>query len=280
MNEMITVVIPFKNNRNELSLAIKSTLTQTYPHFKILLIDDGSSDGSLQLAREFESYGQVRVLSDGRSVGLPARLNESLNYVESKYLARMDADDIQHPERLRLQIESLKTMDADLVCSGYYRFTDKTENIVGCSNYKDSRFLNKGDVIKGGAILHPSVFGKTEWFKNNLYDETFLKAQDQELWMRTIERSNFFRMEEPLVYYRVNPELDFLKVNKTLRSLASLYKKHGVYSKWISNYCKALFYLGLENLRIGKSYFRSRNNNYVPSVDTTLEFKSLLDILR
>src|SRR4051812_7590490 len=94
-----SIGIPFMNNERELALAIRSVFAQTFEDWELLLCDDGSTDGSLELARSIEDP-RVRVLTDGANRGLPARLNELARASTADIVVRMDADDVMLPTRL------------------------------------------------------------------------------------------------------------------------------------------------------------------------------------
>src|SRR5690606_35730807 len=101
--------LPFADNLPTLELALKSVFAQTEPAWELLLVDDGSTDGSAALAIALADP-RVRLLGDGRRRGLAARLNEINQTARAPLVARMDADDQMHPERLARQ---LAAMEAD-----------------------------------------------------------------------------------------------------------------------------------------------------------------------
>ena len=105
---LVYVGIPFYNAEKYLDYAIRSVLNQTYTNWKMTLIDDGSTDSSLALARKYTSDTRVKVISDGRNKGLVYRLNELVKLSDCKYFVRMDADDIMHPQRLEKQLRYLE----------------------------------------------------------------------------------------------------------------------------------------------------------------------------
>lgn len=101
---MITIGIPFYNAEAYLADAIKSVLAQTFKEWELILVDDGSSDNSLKIAKEFEKKdSRIRVISDGLNKKLPARLNQIINKARFNIIARMDADDLMDIERSEKQ---------------------------------------------------------------------------------------------------------------------------------------------------------------------------------
>ena len=106
---MITVAIPFYNAQNFLADSIESVLNQTYKEWQLILIDDGSKDKSLEIAKQYaQNDNRILVISDGDNKNLGSRLNQIAKLAKTRYLARMDADDIMHPQRLQRQFEILE----------------------------------------------------------------------------------------------------------------------------------------------------------------------------
>src|SRR5690554_372042 len=128
---MITIGIPFYNDEHFLDFAIQSVFNQTYTDWKLILISDGGTDGSLSIARSYEKDPRVTIISDGENRKLPYRLNQIAQLSTTKYLARMDADDIMHPERIEKQLEILqKNPDIDVLGTNAYSIDDEN-NIQG-----------------------------------------------------------------------------------------------------------------------------------------------------
>ena len=156
---LVYVGIPFYNAEKYLDYAIRSVLNQTYTNWKMTLIDDGSTDSSLALARKYTSDTRVKVISDGRNKGLVYRLNELVKLSDCKYFVRMDADDIMHPQRLEKQLRYLEEHpQADVVGSWAYSI-DTGNRVVGILKNKVNPSVI-GDVFAHACFIHPSVMGK------------------------------------------------------------------------------------------------------------------------
>lgn len=199
---IITVAIPFYNAEKFLSDSIRSVLNQTYRDFELLLIDDGSTDKSLMIAKEYEANDhRVIVISDGENLGLPARLNQICLLAKGIYVARMDSDDIMHPDRLLQQKMFLdNNPDYEVVGTGYYNI-DTDNNILSEGLYKE--FPDSiHDVLCHNCLMHPSVMGRREWFLHHPYDVNAYRIEDLNLWLRTIGKSKFANIQDYLMYYR------------------------------------------------------------------------------
>lgn len=225
MKPLVTVGIPFYNAEKYLEYAIQSVMNQTYENWQLILIDDGSSDSSLQIARHYESDPRVMLISDGCNMGLIRRLNQMSSMCTTKYYARMDADDIMYLRRLEIQIDVMEQHpDYDVVGSSAM-IIDSSNRIVRSASMQGVQH----------SFLHPSILGKTEWFKNNPYDENYFRAEDFELWQRTCESSVFYNIEQPLLFYREFGVPDLKKYVATQRTCRKIYKKYKN-GRWRCNY--------------------------------------------
>lgn len=195
--DLISVGIPFFNAEKFLSKAIESVISQSYDNWELLLLDDGSNDGSLEIAKRFEQHdNRVKVFSDGKNKGLGARLNELATLFNGDYIARMDADDIMHPIRLETQVQILKdNPNIDVLGTNAY-VIDENDLVFGM------RYRENSGMTKVERFIHPTIMGKKQWFLDNPYDEKAIRIEDAELWYRTKSSSNFYITYEPLLFYR------------------------------------------------------------------------------
>jgi len=223
MTPVLTIGLPFYNNRSTLELALKSIFAQTYQDWELILLDDGSTDGSSALAASIKDP-RVRLVSDGANKGLIYRLNQIAQLAEGKYLARMDADDLMDPERLEKQVSYLLAHpDVDLVDTGTWSI-DEEGKPRGKRGLEPIN-TNPEHILRHAMLLHASVVGKRSWFLNNPYDKDFIRAEDYELWCRTYARSKFARIAEPLYIVRegkVNVK-NYAKSSATIRKIFRQY---------------------------------------------------------
>jgi len=213
----VSVGIPFFNDERTLETAVRSVFAQSMRDWELILVDDGSTDNSLEIARSIRDP-RVRVASDGENRGLPYRLNQINSLARASYIARMDADDVMHPARLQLQAEYLdRHPGVDIVDSACFTI-DTRNRILGLGNTSSLDFAPLS-VLRKGLLLHPACMGRREWFVRNRYDESLLRAQDWDLWFRTWEHSEFARIPSPLLYYRITGSTNgWAYLRKTRRS--------------------------------------------------------------
>ncbi|MFH6999048.1 glycosyltransferase family 2 protein [Flavobacterium sp. FlaQc-57] len=227
MNVKVTIGIPFYNGQKYLHDAILSVVNQTYKNWNLILIDDGSTDGSLEIAMAFKS-DKISVISDGQNLGLVYRLNQIVSLADGDYYARMDADDIMDFRRIEKQIAYLENNTSiDVVGSSYYAINADNE-ILGVRKANHTPKSVK-DILRNGCFAHPSVMGKLSWFQNNKYDGKWERMEDLELWIRTFPGSQFRNLEEPLLFYRVFGIPVLTKYVKSNIGIIKLLKIQGKY---------------------------------------------------
>ncbi len=200
----VTIGIPFFNAQDTLLDAVRSVFAQTHTNWELILIDDGSRDRSLELARSLVDP-RVRVISDGTNRGLPARLNQIVALARHDFIARMDADDLMSRDRVERQLRCLMTSpETDLVSAGVVSVSDGW-NVVGTRCAAVGGQPSPRSVLScQSGIVHAAILGRRAWFARNPYDETLRSCEDGELWIRARARGDLAVriLPAPLYYYR------------------------------------------------------------------------------
>ena len=211
----ISIGIPFFNAEKFLEDAIKSVLAQTFQDWELILVDDGSTDRSLEIARSFVD-SRIRIISDGYNRRLPYRLNQIISEAKYDIIARMDADDLMAVDRLEKQIKVLtKNPEIDLVVTSLYSIGNKNE-ILGKRIFSTHQMQSK-EILQGLTnLLHPSLLARKAWCQRNPYQENNCLAEDYELWLSAAIKNdfNYMVMQEPLYFYR---EVENVKKEKMIR---------------------------------------------------------------
>lgn len=223
---IVTIAIPIYNAERYLEYAIISVINQTFGDWELLLMEDGSSDESPRIAQTYaEKDKRIKVISDGHNKGLIARLNQSVSIAKGKYYARMDADDIMAITRIEEQVAYLEDHPDVDVIGASTMLIDGDNIIFGSRNMKDN----------SSSFIHPSVMGKTEWFKANPYSSDAYRVEDKDLWYRTSHKSIFYNLEQPLMFYRAfgsNTSVQTFKSNQRQRKLFKKYKQYDKSLLW------------------------------------------------
>lgn len=200
----ITIGLPFFNAENDLLDAIRSVFSQTHENWELILVDDGSTDGSLELASSIDDP-RVKVYSDGQNKRLAARLNQITQLAKYDFVARMDSDDLMSPTRIERQLAMLvDRSDLDLVSTGVYSINNENKPIGSRCVSAQHEITTKSLLSGNCGILNGAVVARRDWFIRNPYDETLVRAQDANLWIQAYARDdlNAVVLNEPLYFYR------------------------------------------------------------------------------
>lgn len=205
----VTVGIPFFNEEDHLGSAIRSVLAQTVEDLEVLLVDDGSTDRSLAIARSFDDP-RVVVISDGQRRHLPARLNEITRRARGEIVARMDADDVSHPRRLALQLD-VAARDPSCDAIGTWTALVAEDGAILAITETGALRASPRTALEHGVISHATMIARRGWLRANPYDERLTRVEDRDLWCRTVRTSSFAVVPLPLYVNRIFPhEAGFL----------------------------------------------------------------------
>lgn len=202
---LISVLLPVRDGAATLLPALRSIINQTVDNFELLVIDDGSRDSSVELARGMGD-SRIRVLGDAQSRGLAARLNQGVEVARGKYIARMDADDLAFPERFARQLDFLEAnADIDLVGCRAVVFHERS-GIVGLYPFAPAHQAICARPWHGFHLAHPTWMGRASWFRQHPYRiPEVRRAEDQELLLRSYLDSRYACLPSVLLAYRLRP---------------------------------------------------------------------------
>lgn len=199
---VVTVALPVWNAGRTLAQAIGSMLVQDFPDFELLVLDDGSTDDTLDIVASFDDP-RIRLVRDGQRRGLASRLNQAIDLAAGRYLARMDGDDVSFPQRLGRQVAFLNANpDIDLLGCRAVAFRDPNE-VIGLLPFAVDHQALCARPWSGIPLPHPGWMGRREWFLENRYRwPEVRRAEDQELLLRSYTESRFACLEDVLLGYR------------------------------------------------------------------------------
>jgi glycosyltransferase involved in cell wall biosynthesis len=196
--------MPVYNDAVHINEAIDSILNQTFKQFELLIIDDGSTDSTLNI---ISKYSDERIKLFIRShAGLISQLNFGLSVSNGDLIARMDSDDIAMPEKLTKQFEYLSAnFDIDIVGTGFYFINEKGANLLlkkYPEHHEDIEFM----MPMIDCLLHSTMLArKKSLIEVGGYYEGYLHAEDDELFLRLLVNNNkFHNLQEPLYKYRIS----------------------------------------------------------------------------
>ena len=203
----VSVILPVYNAGKFLRQAVESILTQSFTDFELLLINDGSTDGSGAI---IQSYNDTRIiyLENENNKGLIYTLNRGIDLANGQYIARMDADDIALPHRLQRQVEWLDKNPSTAAVASFS--TEIDESGIECGFYqRDRKIVSAAQILKAmpvnNCLTHPSVMARTEILKAYRYSSSQKNIEDYDLWLRLLaDGHRLEKLPEALLLYRVH----------------------------------------------------------------------------
>lgn len=232
----VSVIIPAYNAEKTITEALDSVLAQTHPVDEIIVVDDGSTDDTSKIIKNYppSSIGHqpiIKYIPQPNSGPAVAR-NTGIKAAEGEYIAFLDADDVWLPEKIAKQMSVFEqNPDVGLVCTGRIRHETATgKKVVNCvgnrlsgDGYMD--FWTYGNYVVTSSVLIKKIcFNSTGTFDEN---PNILGSEDADMWIRISEQYKIFYFNEPLVIYRVS-KTGFCRLNidKNYASSHCFFEKH------------------------------------------------------
>jgi glycosyltransferase involved in cell wall biosynthesis len=203
MSPRVTVLMSVYNGQGFLRPAIQSILSQTFTDFEFLIIDDGSTDATVEIVRSFPDR-RIKLFLNGSNIGLISSLNQGLSLATGEYIARMDADDISLSTRLERQVAFMDAHPRVGVCGSWL----ETFGIPPKSRWSppadDAQI--RCEHLFHSDIYHPTVILRKDFFaQHNLsYNKRMTHAEDYDLWVRAGRVMQFANIPEILLHHRIH----------------------------------------------------------------------------
>jgi glycosyltransferase involved in cell wall biosynthesis len=210
-NNLLTVAMPVYNAAAYLPEAIESILNQTYRDFVFLIINDCSTDDTEEVILSYKDE-RIKYVKNSQNIGVKDSLNKIIELTDSKYLARMDADDIAMPKRLEWQLEFMESHNDIGVCGGVFEVFG-VENHIAKIPYEDAAI--KARMVFLNQICHPSIMLRMDIFKkdgtrygvpfdfNDEYGPKISELEDFALWHKIKSRTKFENIDKLILRYRM-----------------------------------------------------------------------------
>jgi glycosyltransferase involved in cell wall biosynthesis len=205
---LVTVIIPAYNRVDYIEQTIASVLEQTYPQVQLIVIDDGSTDGTCEKIQAFGNKLQLLTHPDHRNKGQSASINLGLRQARGKYIAILDSDDYWAPEKLDVQVNFLeKHPDIGLVYTNGYAVNAEGEIIYPIYGNNHEENNDADAVLLDCYILLPqnSLVRKAVYDEAGFFEESYRSAQDHDMLIRIAEITRFAYLQDFLFFYRRHP---------------------------------------------------------------------------
>lgn len=207
---LVSIIIPIYNGEKFIREAIESVINQSYHNWELIVVDDGSTDSSKDIVRQYITDRRVRLIEHECNKGIPKTKNTGIKLARGDYIAFLDQDDIWFSTKLEIQVNYLRNCQEDvgMICTGMV-FTDeklKPQRIF--RGFKDD---NQKELIKS-IYLQPDNSTSIMMVKKRcfsvlgFFDESFHGWDDFEMWMRIATQYKIKYIKEVMVKKRVHAE--------------------------------------------------------------------------
>lgn len=197
---LISVVLPVYNVAPYLKEALNSILNQTIQDFEIIIIDDCSTDNTVEIANSYKDE-RLKVILKAENKGLIDSLNVGFKAATGKYIARMDGDDISDLMRFEKQLNILEKNPEIKVCGSWLQAFGDNNNIIKHKEHHEQILVN---MMIHCSMSLGSVMLDRDWAKNEYFYEEKKHVEDYDFWSRVIWKGKFYNIQEVLYYYRIH----------------------------------------------------------------------------
>lgn len=224
---LVSIIVPVYNVKKYIVETMDCVRNQTYPHWELLLVEDGSSDGTAEVIVEYREKtrdDRIRLIEQPSNMGAARARNRGLQEAQGRYIAYLDADDLWIPEKLERELAFMKEKQAAFVFTGY-EFAD--EKGVGTGKVvRVPETLSYKEALKNTTIFTTTVMFDTERIPVDMLEMPIIKSEDTALWWKVLRNGyTAYGLDENLVKYRrVGKSLSSNKL-EALRRIWNLYRK-------------------------------------------------------
>lgn len=227
----ISVIIPAFNSADYIGEAIRSVLAQTYTNFELIVVDDGSTDATPEIVREF---GHEVTYVRQENGGAASARNHGIRIAKGEFIAFLDADDTWEPDKLEKQINLFKDDPGlGMVFTENKLFDEEGEY---CDSLDKKNRLMSGDlaqsIFMSSGVATPTVMVRSEVFRKlGTFEESLSQSEDDNMWIRITSNYKGMLIDEPLVRIREHQgriSHDYIKLfDSILQSIDMLKSKYG-----------------------------------------------------
>jgi len=245
---LVSIVIPTYNRKSTIQRALESVFSQSYSNMEIILVDDGSTDGTDKITFEFarNNPGMV-VIKNEVNLGIVKSLNRGIDAAKGKYIARLDDDDYWcDNQKIEKQTNFLEDNRDYVLVGGKAREVNSEGKETGMYLVPEKDVDIKGRILFGDAFIHVTViFRKEAWKKTEGYDKNFEGIEDWDLWLKMGLLGKFYNFQEVFAVHtghKKNSPSNFEKKYDGIKRLKLSLKLIKKYSGHYSRYRMAILY--------------------------------------
>ncbi|NCC73662.1 MAG: glycosyltransferase [Sphingobacteriia bacterium] len=221
-NPELSIIMPLFNNERYVGEAVESLLGQSYGDFELIVVDDGSQDGSVKVVSTFRDK-RIKILHNESNQGIVFSRNKGLNVASGRFIAPFDSDDVALPEKFKLQINYLKKNPRLGAVGSWVLMIDKEGNLLKKKwklNAPPERILSI--LLFRNFFVQSAMVMRREAIPSGGYAAGFDLVEDYRLWYDMAKQYHLFNYPDYLVKYRIhqanssNPAFSKMRIQEQL----------------------------------------------------------------
>ncbi len=201
----VSVVIAVYNGEKYIAETLDSLANQTLTNWECWIVDDGSDDSTVLIVEDYcQRDNRFRLIKTEGGNGPYICANQAIPFCGGQFIARIDADDIALPDRLRFQAAAFRERPEINVCGSFYYYLHE-DGKVSMKPFETSAVFLKWQLLFRNRLVHSTMMFRKSWFESiGMYPEKRL-AQDWFLWVEAVRQNCLYVVPQPLIYWRIHP---------------------------------------------------------------------------
>ena len=263
LKPLVSVIMSVYNGEQFLQQAIESILSQTYPNWEFIIIDDASNEATRNILRQYKNDPRFKIIRQDTNRGLTKNLNQAIEFSKGEFIARMDADDISLSDRFEKQVNFLQQHFETAAVFGLVELIDENGNSSGQWD-DDIKAITYQRIRRrlpfSNCVAHPSVMMRKDVLQQYKYNEEQVHSQDWDLWLRMVSDGKIVeKINAPVLLYRIHKN-SVTKISNKKSAFLKMHKSYKPYLKQVwkekkLNSFNVLVYAGffLNTIKLGLS---------------------------
>lgn len=246
---LVSVIMPAYNAANYIDRAIESVLSQDDIDLELIVINDGSTDNTLERLNHYQQYDNITILDNEKNLGVSATRNKGIALAKGKYIAFLDTDDWWTADKLKRQVELIEEKQCVLTYTARELFDDAgvpTGNVIPVHEEISYEELVKHNIINCSSVLMDANVAREFYMEHDDSHEDYL------LWLKVLRKYKIaYGINEPLLKYRLSLNG---KCRNKLKSALMTYRVHRYLG---TNPVKSFFYMSSQLVSAGLKYLKA-----------------------
>ncbi len=222
---LVSVIIPTYNRGRLILDSVNSVLNQTYKNIELIVVDDCSTDDTKEIIESIKDF-RIKYIKLEKNSGACAARNRGIERATGEFIAFNDSDDLWIPEKICSQLDFLNKNNADIVLCKMECQTPENKFIHNFPNIKQDKQISFIELLKYNSASTQTLFGKTECFREIMFDARMPRLQDWDVVLRLSKKYKIFYQNQTLVQTFFQKDSISTHPEKGVLAMEMLFEKH------------------------------------------------------